>query len=50
MKRNKDLVEDIDFKSIAKNLNGIDDVSNLMSDMMKKIINEMLQSESMPFS
>ena len=57
MKRNKDIVEDIDFKSIAKNLNGMDDVSNLMGDLsslrcgvplsytMKQLINEMLQSE-----
>jgi len=41
----ENLVEDIDFKSIAKNLNGMDDVSNLMGDMMKKLINEMLKSE-----
>ena len=41
----ENLVEDIDFKSIAKNLNGMDDVSNLMGNMMKKLINEMLQSE-----
>ena len=39
------LVKDIDFKSIAKNLNGMDDISNLMGNMMKKLINEMLQSE-----
>ena len=52
MKRdNKDLVEDIDFKSLAKDLNGMDDVSNLMGYLsslycgvplcytMKKLIN-----------
>ena len=53
----ENLVEDIDFKSIAKNLNGMDDISNFMSNLsslrcgvplsytMKKLINEMLQSE-----
>jgi len=44
-KEKQTTLEDIDFKSIAKDLNGINDVSDLMGDMMKKIINEMLQSE-----
>ncbi len=39
------VLENIDFKSIAKELNGLDGVSNVMSKMMKKIINEMLKAE-----
>jgi transposase-like protein len=39
------VLENIDFKSMAKNLNGLNDVSNVMSEMMKKIINEMLKAE-----
>jgi len=39
------VIENIDFKSMAKELNGLEDVSNVMNKMMKKIINEMLKAE-----
>jgi len=39
------VLENIDFKSMTKELNGLEDVSNVMSQMMKKIINEMLKAE-----
>jgi len=39
------VLENIDFKSMAKELNGLEDVSNVMNQMMKKIINEMLKAE-----
>jgi len=35
------VIENIDFKSMTRELNGLEDVSNVMSQMMKKIINEM---------
>jgi len=39
------VIDNIDFKSMAKELNGLEDISTVMNKMMKKIINEMLKAE-----